>query len=131
MVTRPTRTFFCATHMYTITYFEERGRAELSRLICEEAGFAYENSFVTEENFAEKKKAFPFHQVPGIYQTIFSHDIVLERKLDDLVIAQSLAMARYLAGKANLLPTNLEDKAIADMYLDSIAVCFVFCVLHI
>lgn len=116
--------------MYTITYFQERGRGEISRLICEEAGFAYENSYVTEENFDSKKPAFPFAQVPGIYFSC-NNILVLERKSDGFILAQSLAMARYLAAKANLLPTNWEDRAYADMYLDSINVLQLFTFLHL
>lgn len=82
---------------YTITYFQARGRAEAARLIAAEGNVALKNKFVDFQTFGATKSSLPFAQLP-----------VLESDDGSIVLAQSIAICRFLARKANLVPSNLE-----------------------
>ncbi|XP_070545470.1 hematopoietic prostaglandin D synthase-like [Ptychodera flava] len=94
---------------YKLTYFDLRGRAEPSRLLFAVAGVEYEDVRIQREQWPNEKASgkYPFGQMP-----------VLE--VDGQVIAQSIAIARYLANEFGLAgKTNLE-KAKVDMIVDAI-----------
>ena len=69
-----------------LTYFNLKGRAELSRLILAEAGVDYEDCRLERDEWAQfKERSFaPFGQLP-----------VLE--VDGVVVAQSNSISRFLA----------------------------------
>ncbi|XP_002731491.1 S-crystallin SL11-like [Saccoglossus kowalevskii] len=71
---------------YKLHYFNARGRAETSRFILALAGVKYEDKRYTGEEWGKIKASgkFPFGEMP-----------VLE--VDDTVLSQSNAIARYLA----------------------------------
>ena len=106
---------------YTVVYFPARGRAELVRLTLAAAGQEWTEQVITGENLADFKKTDKclFGQVP----------VLLD---GEKAIAQSVAMARYVARKHDLLG-ELDQSVTADMILDHWAdifnaVCFfVFC----
>ncbi|XP_077998947.1 putative glutathione S-transferase 6 [Glandiceps talaboti] len=91
---------------YVLTYFNVRARVEVSRMIFAAAGVDFEDVRVPFEQWPEKKKKVPFGALP-----------VLE--VDGTTIAQSLAIARFLANEFGLAgKTNLE-KAKVDMIGDA------------
>ena len=69
-----------------LTYFNLKGRAELSRLILAEAGVDYEDCRLERDEWAQLKESSfaPFGQLP-----------VLE--VDGVVVAQSNSISRLLA----------------------------------
>lgn len=83
---------------FTLTYFPIRGRAEPARLIAAEGQIKITNKTETFQSFAAVKGTTPFGQLP-----------VLESEDGSLKLAQSMTIARFLAKKANLVPTNLEE----------------------
>ena len=104
---------------YTLIYFPIRGRAELTRLTFAAAGQEWTEQVITGETLAEFKASDKclFGQVP----------VLLD---GEKVIAQSVAMARYVARKHDLLG-DLDQSVTADMILDHWAdilnkVCFFF-----
>ncbi|GJQ13861.1 hypothetical protein GpartN1_g5652.t1 [Galdieria partita] len=97
---------------YTITYFPIRGRVEHARLLLEDNKIPYKSQVVQfgDEWSSFKKKGLdsgelPFGQVPVL------HD-------DKLHLAQSGAIARYLARKHNKYGANEEEMALNDMMFD-------------
>ena len=94
---------------YVITYFPARGRAELARIVLAAAGQEWKDESVTGETFPALKQSgkLPFGQVPILTE-------------GDFVLAQSNAIARYLANKHHLYGTP-QQGAIADMILDGYA----------
>nr|QTW43623.1 GSTsigma3a [Eurytemora affinis] len=87
-----------------LTYFNTKGRAEISRLILAYAGVRYTDERVN--NFPEIKASLPFGQLP-----------VLTYK--GTVIAQSLTMARFLANEYGLTGSSNLEAAQADEIVDS------------
>ncbi|KAK4528446.1 hypothetical protein GAYE_SCF56G6389 [Galdieria yellowstonensis] len=97
---------------YTLTYFPIRGRAEHARLLLEDNQIPYKSQVV---QFGDEWKSFkakglesgelPFGQVPVL------HD-------GNLHLAQSGAIARYLARKHNKYGADDVEKALNDMMFD-------------
>ncbi|XP_070545487.1 S-crystallin 4-like [Ptychodera flava] len=96
---------------YKLKYFHERGRAEPCRLLFAVAGVEYEDIRFNEEQWQSENEPasekYPFRQMP-----------VLE--VDGQVIAQSRAIARYLANEFGLAGKTNLDKARVDMVIDAI-----------
>jgi glutathione S-transferase len=94
----------------TLTYFNGRGLAELSRLCLAEAGFEYEDKRITDDEMKELKGSgvLPFRQVP-IYRE------------GDLVLAQSTAIARYIAELGGFRGSCRRTRAKADMVVEAVA----------
>uniref|UniRef100_K3W6R3 Glutathione S-transferase n=1 Tax=Globisporangium ultimum (strain ATCC 200006 / CBS 805.95 / DAOM BR144) TaxID=431595 RepID=K3W6R3_GLOUD len=76
-----------------LTYFPRPGRGEPIRLALHIAGIPFEDERITPEELAVRKPSLPFNQLP-----------VLE--VDGDVIAQSLAILRYVGTLSGLYPTN-------------------------
>jgi len=93
---------------FVITYFPVRGRAELARLICEEAKLPYKNNFIFGDALAALKPELAFGQVPYLTR----------EGQDSVKLVQSIAIARFLAREANLVPSNPLDAARCDMIVD-------------
>lgn len=91
-----------------LTYFNLRGRAELARLIMAEAGVEYEDCRVAGEQWQQIKPGTPFGQLP-----------ILE--VDGEVIAESMAIARYLARENGLAGADNLEAARADMFVDGLS----------
>jgi len=92
--------------MAELTYFPVRGRAELSRLILEQAGAKYKDTRVKPEDWPALKATLPFGQIP-YYQD------------EEVKLPQSLAIARHLARKHHLAGKNLTEQAYVDVFLDA------------
>eukprot|EP01133_Synstelium_polycarpum_P007476 gene7476-8747_t len=93
----------------TLVYFDGRGKAELIRYVFVLAGAKFNDVRVSFEEFGkpEYKAALPFGQLP-----------VLDTEHGR--IAQSLAIARYVASQNNLYGSNDFEKAQVDAYTDAI-----------
>ncbi|CAF0861837.1 unnamed protein product [Adineta steineri] len=82
---------------YKLTYFNGRGRAEISRLIFAAAGQKYEDIRIEREQWPALKPKTPLGQMP-----------VLE--VDGVELPQSAAIARFLAKQFHLAgKDNLEQ----------------------
>ncbi|KAI9565907.1 hypothetical protein GHT06_009705 [Daphnia sinensis] len=92
---------------YKLIYFNLRGRAELARLILQHQEIAFEDFRFEREDWPKYKAGTPFGQVP-----------VLE--VDGKPLAQSNAIARYLARQHGLAGQNDWEQSQADMYVDCI-----------
>jgi len=95
--------------VYKLTYFDARGIAEPIRLVFAAAGVEYEDIRVHHEKWAAEKASgkYPFNAMP-----------ILE--VDGVVIAQSHAIARYLANQYGLAGQTDIEKAQVDMAADVI-----------
>jgi len=91
-----------------LTYFNVRGRAEISRLILAQAGVAYEDHRLPREEWPSMKPNTPCGVLP-----------VLE--YNGTTIAQSISIARFLAKEYNLAGKNRVEEAQADMIVDCVS----------
>jgi glutathione S-transferase len=95
---------------YKLYYFNVRGWAERIRYIFAYAEVPFEDIRLDHDKFrAEYKSKFPFGQVP-----------VLEIDGGKHLLAQSTAIARYLAKQFHLTGANDLEAAEADMYVDGL-----------
>ncbi|XP_061427182.1 hematopoietic prostaglandin D synthase [Lethenteron reissneri] len=92
---------------YKLTYFNLKGRAELSRYIFAYGDIKYEDQRVDQAEWAKIKPTLPFKQVP-----------VLE--VDGKILSQSFAIARFLAREAGVAGKTSLEQAQADMLVDTI-----------
>lgn len=90
---------------YKLRYFDVRGLAELCRYIFAYAQVEYQDDRLKREDWASIKPTTPFHQLP-----------VLE--VDGKVIAQSNAIARFLARRFNLAGKDEYEQALVDGLAD-------------
>jgi len=91
-----------------LSYFDARGRAEIIRLLLAEAGVDYVDNRVNGQAFSAMKGELPYGQLP-----------VLE--VNGEILAQSQAIARYIARKYGLYGTTPEEGCRADMVVDGVA----------
>jgi len=97
---------------YKLTYFEGiRARAELSRYVFTAAGQEFEDNRIQRKDWPDLKPTMPFGQVP-----------VLE--VDGKVLAQSCAIARFLAREFNLAGKDSFEQAQCDQYVELVADMF-------
>ncbi|CAJ0605914.1 unnamed protein product [Cylicocyclus nassatus] len=90
---------------YKLTYFEARGAAEVIRQIFALAGAEYEDVRIPRDEWPKHKAEMPFGQMP-----------VLE--VDGQQLAQSFAIARFLAKKFGLTPKCPFEEAQVDSLMD-------------
>ncbi|WKX93326.1 hypothetical protein Q1695_010962 [Nippostrongylus brasiliensis] len=90
---------------YKLTYLQGRGYAEVTRQIFALAGQEYDDVRIPREELAALKPELPFGQVP-----------VLE--VDGKKIAQSYAIARYVARQFGYAGKNAFDEALVDSLAD-------------
>ena len=91
---------------YKLIYYNLRGRAELHRYMFAVGGQEYEDFRFDRADWPELKLKMPFGQCPVLEITEDGKTIQL---------AQSLAIARYLARKFNLYGKNETEMAEIDM----------------
>ena len=93
---------------YTLTYFNLRGRAEVTRLIFAQAGVEYEDKRITNEQWAELKPTTPTGTVPLL-------------EVDGEMFHGSRPFSRFVAERHGLAGTNdLENLQLAGI-VDTIA----------
>lgn len=92
---------------YKLVYFNGRGRAEINRLLFASAGVEYEDVRAAEDWTTKYKAASPTGQAPYLY-------------VDDVIIAQSLAIARYLAREFGCYGSGSLEAGKIDMIVDSV-----------
>ncbi|XP_044269049.1 glutathione S-transferase-like [Tribolium madens] len=92
---------------YKLIYFNARGRAEHIRFIFAYAGVDYEDERIPREKWPEIKKRTPFGMLP-----------VLE--IDGKAVAQSNAVARYLARQYGLAGRNEWEALQCDVLVDTL-----------
>ncbi|NXO31289.1 HPGDS synthase, partial [Cisticola juncidis] len=92
---------------YKLTYFNLRGRAEISRYLFAYSGKQYEDHRIEAADWPKIKPTIPFGKLP-----------ILE--VDGVIIHQSLAIARYLARDAGLAGQTPVEQALADAIVDTI-----------
>ena len=91
---------------YKLTYFNGRGRAEISRLIFAAAGVEFNDERLT--NWPTGKEDAPLGQLP--YLTV-----------DGLKIPQSISIARFLANRFNLAGKDDLEKVKTDTIVDTVS----------
>jgi glutathione S-transferase len=84
-----------------LTYFNARGRAEVSRLLLAQAGLAYDDNRLTREQWLAKKPSAPFGQLPLL-------------SVDSKTFAQSHSIERYIARLGGLAGANSFEWALID-----------------
>ncbi|XP_015590154.1 glutathione S-transferase [Cephus cinctus] len=94
-------------HSYKLIYFNSRGRAEHIRYIFAFAGIDYVDERVPKERWPELKKCMPYGMLP-----------VLE--IDGKAIAQSNAVARYLARQHGLAGLDEWESMQCDVLVDTL-----------
>nr|QUF59417.1 glutathione S-transferase GSTS12/13-2 [Brachionus angularis] len=92
---------------YKLTYFNGRGRAEITRLIFAAAGVEFEDVRYEFSEWPNKKNETPLGQLP--YLTV-----------DGLHLPQSLAIARLIAKRYNLAGNGDLEQAKADAVVDTL-----------
>ncbi|XP_078426691.1 hematopoietic prostaglandin D synthase-like [Cetorhinus maximus] len=92
---------------YKLTYFKIRGRAETARYIFAYSGIKYEDNTIEMMDWLNVKQSLLFQQIPIL-------------RVDDTVLNQSTAIARYLAREAGLVGRNSLEQAQADAIVDTI-----------
>jgi len=90
---------------YKLYYFDVRGLGEVIRLLLQYKGEKYEDERFTHENWDKIKSKFPYGKVP-----------VLE--VDGKQLAESFAIARYLAKQFNLAGKDAWEQAKVDEFAD-------------
>ncbi|CAG0921968.1 unnamed protein product [Notodromas monacha] len=94
------------SYRYTLFYFDGPGRAEIPRLLFAQAGVNFDDRRIPFEKWPEMKKTFTFEQVPVLREY-------------DQTLAQSNAIARFLAEKFGLAGRDTWEKALCDSIVDT------------
>ncbi|KAL1517746.1 hypothetical protein ABEB36_001477 [Hypothenemus hampei] len=94
-------------HQYKLLYFDLPGRAEHIRYIFAYAGIEYEDARIQKDQWPEIKKSTPFGKVPVLL-------------IDGQPIAQSNAIARYLARKFGLAGKDEWEALQCDVLVDTL-----------
>merc|ERR1712012_218549 len=94
-----------------LTYFNARGRAEVSRLMLAHKGVDYEDCRITREQWPELKPKTPFGGIPLL-------------QYNGLELAQPMTIARFLARELNLAGKTRCEEAQVDMVVDCIVDLF-------
>ena len=94
-----------------LTYFNGRGRAEVSRLMLAHKGVEYEDCRLTGEQWGELKPKTPFGGLPLL-------------QYNGLELAQSITIARFLARELNLSGKTRMEEAQVDMVVDCVVDLF-------
>ncbi|XP_020280143.1 glutathione S-transferase-like [Pseudomyrmex gracilis] len=92
---------------YRLIYFNARGRAEHIRYIFAHTGIDYIDERISNDRWPELKKSMPYGMLP-----------VLE--IDGKPIAQSNAVARYLAREHNLAGKDEWESMLCDVLVDTL-----------
>merc|ERR1711892_503473 len=100
--------YFSVMAEIKLTYFNAKGRAEVSRLILAYGGAKYVDERLSGEQFGAKKSSLRYGQIPML-------------TFDGEPIYQSLTIARFLAAEFNLVGRNNVEAAQANEIVDCVA----------
>ncbi|XP_038648688.1 hematopoietic prostaglandin D synthase-like isoform X2 [Scyliorhinus canicula] len=92
---------------YRLSYFKIRGRAETARYIFAHSGIKYEENMIDIADWPKLKNSLIFRQIPVL-------------NVDDIIINQSTAIARYLARETGLAGKSNLEQARVDAIVDTI-----------
>jgi len=92
---------------YKLTYFNVRGRGEPIRILFAYLAVPYEDHRIERKDWAEWKSKFQWGQIPVL-------------QVDDVILCQSTAIARFLGRKFGLTGANDFEAAKCDEYVDAI-----------
>nr|QUF59406.1 glutathione S-transferase GSTS6/7-4 [Brachionus angularis] len=101
--------------VYKLTYFNIKGRSEFLRFIFAQAGQEYTDFRIQNSDLPNLKPTFPFEELPVLE---------VQKGNENLIIAQSLTIARYLARQLNLNGRNPTETTLIDMYGSQVADLF-------
>ena len=90
-----------------LTYFNLRGRAEVSRLMLAHKGVEYEDNRITGDQWKALKPKTPFGGLPLL-------------EYNGLELSQSMTIGRFLAREMNLAGKTRTEEAQVDMVVDCI-----------
>ncbi|XP_068222605.1 hematopoietic prostaglandin D synthase-like [Palaemon carinicauda] len=93
---------------YTLMYFNAQGRAELIRWLFAHAGIEFNDERIEQEDWPEKKPEVPGNKLPVLM-------------VDGRPLVQSVAIARYVAKEAGLVPESNLAAAYCDALVDTCA----------
>ncbi|MEO5729800.1 MAG: glutathione S-transferase family protein, partial [Byssovorax sp.] len=96
----------------TLTYFSSRGRAELIRLVCAEAGLAYEEKSLGVYHPVDRTPAFNELKATG---TLPFDAAPIWDEADGFRLAQSDAIVRHIARQHGLYGRDAREAARCDM----------------
>ncbi|XP_064081365.1 hematopoietic prostaglandin D synthase-like isoform X2 [Macrobrachium nipponense] len=91
---------------YTLMYFNAQGRGELIRWLFAHAGIEYNDDRIEMEDWPERKPDVPGGKLPVLM-------------IDGKPLVQSVAIARYVAKEAGLVPEDNLDAAYCDALVDT------------
>ncbi|XP_072351421.1 hematopoietic prostaglandin D synthase-like isoform X2 [Scyliorhinus torazame] len=92
---------------YRLSYFKIRGRAETARYIFAYSGIKYEENTIDIADWPNLKNSLIFKQIPVL-------------NVDNIIINQSSAIARYLARETGLAGKSNLEQARVDAIVDTI-----------
>nr|XP_053631360.1 hematopoietic prostaglandin D synthase-like [Cherax quadricarinatus] len=92
---------------YKLIYFDAMGRAELTRWIFKLADIPYTDERIPAEEWPERKKSTPGGTLPVLL-------------VDEQVLRQSMAIARYVAREAGLVPQDNLESALCDALVETV-----------
>ncbi|CAL4107468.1 unnamed protein product, partial [Meganyctiphanes norvegica] len=93
---------------YKLIYFNAYGRAEITRWCFAYGGISYEDERIGKEEWASKKPGIPGGKVPVLM-------------VGEKVLPESLAIARFAAKKAGLVPQDDLHAAACDALVDALS----------
>nr|AYN44524.1 glutathione S-transferase S6 [Brachionus plicatilis] len=99
--------YSCSEADYKLTYFDIRGRGEFIRFIFAAANHKFEDNRINPADWSNLKASTPFQQLP----TLEIHE-----DSETVILAQSKAIARFLADRFGFNGENEIERALIDMY---------------
>ncbi|KAK8733565.1 hypothetical protein OTU49_006360 [Cherax quadricarinatus] len=93
---------------YKLIYFNSRGRAELARWICAYGNIPYTDERIPKADWPSRKPGISGGKLPVLM-------------VDGKQLPESLAIARYLAKQAKLVPDDDFDAAVCDALVDTLS----------
>ncbi|KAK7076170.1 hypothetical protein SK128_007050 [Halocaridina rubra] len=91
---------------YKLIYFDGRGRAELARWLFAYGGIPFVDERIDFNDWPKHKANYPTGQLPVLM-------------IDDQLLTEPIAIARYIAKEVDLLPKDNLEAAFCDALVDN------------